>query len=64
MMDGRIGSPMQLDGCNFDWLVLDSPGTPLGDFTGVGFVPSRKLRHAIEGKLSWGGASCIMLNRK
>ena len=51
------------DGCDFDWLApalaFDSPGTPLGDSTRVGFVLSRKLRYAIDGKLSWGGAGSI-----
>ena len=41
-------------GCDFDWLVralaLDSLETPLGDSTRVGFVPSRKLRNALDGK--------------
>ena len=29
---------------------IDSPGTSLNDSNRVGFVPSQKLRHAIDGK--------------
>ena len=49
--DGRIGAQTLPDGCDFDWLApaleLDLSWTTLGVSTRVGFVPSRKLRHAI-----------------
>ena len=50
-------------GYNFDWLAralaLDSLGTLLADSTQVGFVPSRKLPHAMNRKQSRCGAGSI-----
>ena len=51
---GRISTPMLPNGCDFNWLRLDSSGTPLMDSTQVGFVPSQKLCHAIKQEVDSG----------
>ena len=55
------------DGCNFDWLALNSPGTALGDSTRVSFVPSAEVassyKQEVDSGRGGGGVAWCIRNR-